>query len=45
MEVMAEVTKKNYDVDLPVEEGLTKVKKIVQELRTEIVDLEARAVP
>lgn len=36
---MAEVTKLNYEADLPVEEGPTKVKAIVQDLRTKIFDL------
>ena len=31
--------------DLPIEEGLTKVKDVVQELCTRIIELEMRAVP
>ena len=42
---MEEVIEKSYEADLPVEEGLTKFKAIVQVLRMKIVDLEARAIP
>jgi len=44
-EVMAEVTEEEYRADQPFEEGLTKVKELVQELRTKILDLESRVAP
>lgn len=40
--VISEVKTKHYREYQPLEEGLTKVKEVVQELRTKIVDLEAR---
>lgn len=43
--VKAEVTEQEYRVDQPIEEGLTKVKAIMQELCMKIVDLEARVTP
>lgn len=44
-QVISEITEQAYEAGLPVEEGLTKVKAIVQELCTKIVDLETRAIP
>lgn len=40
--VMVEVTEQEYREDEPVEEGLRKVKAILQELRMKILDLEVR---
>ena len=42
---MSTVIKEHYREDQPLEERLNKVKEMVQELRTKIVDLEARVVP
>jgi len=42
---MIEVIEQAYQVDQPVEEGLTKVKAIVQELCMKISDLEVRVTP
>lgn len=39
------VIEEEYTVHHPIEDGLTKVKEVVQELRTKITDLEARGVP
>lgn len=42
---MIDVTEEEFSEDHPIKEGLKKLKEVMQELRTKIVDLEARVVP
>lgn len=42
---MTVVTEAEYTADHPFEDGMTKVKEVVQELCTKIIDLEAIVVP
>lgn len=44
-EVTTAVIEEEYIADKPIEDGLTKVKEVVQNLRVNITDLEAKVVP